>query len=126
MRPSSLALSWCACVKLLPACCWQWLWAFSWYFKVFGWIAIEAGTTASLIPPQSFYQGGFCKKPSFQIYGILLFGGGPGEGVTAFLEELEVAWISNHIEDEVQIVWLLRIGLKGDACIWFKEFEFPW
>ena len=51
------------------------------------------------------------------------FHGRNGEDVGEFLEQMEVACISNQIQDPVQMLWLLQICLKGDAWAWSKSFE---
>ena len=39
-----------------------------------------------------------------------------------FLEQFEVAIISNHIEDEAQVLRLLKLCLKDDARAWWNDF----
>ena len=51
------------------------------------------------------------------------FHAGPGEDVNKFLEQLEVACISNHIVDPVSRLRLLQICIQGDARTWLHEFE---
>ena len=40
-----------------------------------------------------------------------------------FLEQMEVACISNHIEDPIQALFLLQIRLKDEAQKWLKSHE---
>ena len=40
-----------------------------------------------------------------------------------FLEQLEIACITNHVVIEEQVLKLLKIFLKGDARTWLKAFE---
>ena len=51
------------------------------------------------------------------------FHGRSDESVEEFLEKMEVACISNHIQEPVQLLRLLQLCLKGDARIWSKAFE---
>ena len=51
------------------------------------------------------------------------FHGKKGEDVEDFLEQMEVACISNHIEDPVQTLCLLQICLKDEARKWLKSHE---
>ena len=51
------------------------------------------------------------------------FHGRGDEDVEDFLEKMEVACISNQINDPAQMLRLLQICLKGDARVWSKEFE---
>ena len=51
------------------------------------------------------------------------FHGKKGEDVEDFLEQMEVACISNHIEDPVQTLRLLQICLKDEARKWLKSHE---
>ncbi len=51
------------------------------------------------------------------------FNGGPGEEVTTFLEQMEIACISNHIVEPASMLRLLQIFIKGDARVWLKDFE---
>ena len=51
------------------------------------------------------------------------FYGGPSEDVEDFLERMEVACISNHIDEPAQVLRLLNICLKGDARIWYRTYE---
>ena len=40
-----------------------------------------------------------------------------------FLEKMEVACISNHIQEPTQMLCLLQLCMKGDARIWSKAYE---
>ena len=51
------------------------------------------------------------------------FHGKKGEDVEDFLEQMEVACISNQIQDLAQMLHLLKICLKGDTQVWSKAFE---
>ena len=51
------------------------------------------------------------------------FGGESSEDVQNFLEQMEIACISNHILDEAQVLRLLQICIKGDAQKWLNNFE---
>ena len=51
------------------------------------------------------------------------FHGSLDEDVVSFLENLELTCISNHIQDDVQVLHVLKICLKGDARTWLKEYE---
>ena len=51
------------------------------------------------------------------------FHGSSDEDVVSFLENLELTCISNHIQDVVQVLHVLKICLKGDARTWLKEYE---
>ena len=51
------------------------------------------------------------------------FHGKKEEDVENFLEQMEVACTSNHIQDPGQILHLLQICLKGDAHTWLKSYE---
>ena len=51
------------------------------------------------------------------------FHGKSDESVEEFLEKMEVACISNHIQEPAQFLHLLQLCLKGDARIWSKAFE---
>lgn len=51
------------------------------------------------------------------------FHGRSGEDIVAFLEQMEVACISNHIVDQAQVLRLLEICVKGDARKWLEEFR---
>lgn len=51
------------------------------------------------------------------------FHGGADEDIFTFLEQMEIAWISNHIVEPASMLRLLQICLKGNACTWLKEFE---
>lgn len=57
------------------------------------------------------------------IFSYLKFHGDQDEDVKEFLERLEVACISNHVNDKVMILRLLKICLKDDARTWLKAFE---
>ena len=56
-------------------------------------------------------------------FDYLEFGGGSSEDVQNFLEQMEIACISNHIMDEAQVLRLLQICVKGDARKWLNNFE---
>ena len=47
--------------------------------------------------------------------------GGPNEDVVCFFENLELACISNHIQDDMQLR-VLEICLKGEARVWFEAY----
>ena len=51
------------------------------------------------------------------------FHGKKHEDVEHFLEQMEVACITNHVVDPIQSMRLLKICLKGDACKWLKSHE---
>ena len=51
------------------------------------------------------------------------FHGSSDEDVVSFLENLELTCISNHIQDDVQVLRVLKICLKGDARTWLKDYE---
>ena len=51
------------------------------------------------------------------------FHGKKGEDVEQFLEQMEVACITNHVVDPVQSLCLLQICLKGEAQAWLKSYE---
>ena len=51
------------------------------------------------------------------------FHGGSDEDVEDFLEKMEIACISNHVQNPAQMLRLLQICLKGDARAWVKSFE---
>ena len=51
------------------------------------------------------------------------FHGRSDENVEEFLEKMEVACISKHIQEPVQMLRLLQLCLKGDARIWSKAYE---
>ena len=51
------------------------------------------------------------------------FHGRGDENVEEFLEKMEVACISNHVQEPAQMLRLLQICLKGDARIWSKSHE---
>ena len=53
----------------------------------------------------------------------LEFHGSSDEDVVSFLENLELTCISNHIQDVVQVLRVLKICLKGDARTWLKKYE---
>ena len=53
----------------------------------------------------------------------LEFHGSSDEDVVSFPENLELTCISNHIQDVVQVLRVLKICLKGDARTWLKEYE---
>ena len=58
------------------------------------------------------------------------FHGKKGEDVEQFLEEVEVACITNHVVDPVQSLHLLQIYLKGEVRAWLKSYkaglQHPW
>ena len=43
------------------------------------------------------------------------FNGTKGEDIFSFLEQMEVACISNHIVEPAQVLRLMQICIKGDA-----------
>lgn len=45
------------------------------------------------------------------------------EDVEDFLERMEVACISNRIQEPAQILRLLQVFLKGEARVWLKVYE---
>ena len=51
------------------------------------------------------------------------FHGRADEDVTEFLEKMEVACISNHVQAPAQMLRLLQICLKGDARNWCRGHE---
>ena len=51
------------------------------------------------------------------------FHGSSHEDVVEFLEKMEVACISNQIQDPAQRLRLLQLCLKGDAWVWSRTFE---
>ena len=51
------------------------------------------------------------------------FHGRSGESVEEFLENMEVACISNHVQTPAQMLRLLHICLKGDARSWSRRHE---
>ena len=51
------------------------------------------------------------------------FFGKSSEDVSEFLEAMEVACISNHIEEPTHVLRLLQICLKGDARLWLKVYQ---
>ena len=51
------------------------------------------------------------------------FYGSSNKDVVYFLENLELTCIRNHIQDDVHILSVLKICLKGDARTWLKEYE---
>ena len=51
------------------------------------------------------------------------FYGKKGEDVENFLEQMEVACISNLIVDPVQTLCLLQICLKDEAQKWLNSYE---
>ena len=51
------------------------------------------------------------------------FHGSSHEDVVEFLEKMEIACISNQIQDPAQRLRLLQLCLKGDAQVWSKTFE---
>lgn len=51
------------------------------------------------------------------------FHGAAREDVMLFLENLEMASISNHIVDPAQLLRLLQMFLKGDTRTWFIKLE---
>ena len=51
------------------------------------------------------------------------FHGRNGESVEEFLENMEVACISNHVQTPAQMLQLLQIYLKGDARSWSRRHE---
>ena len=51
------------------------------------------------------------------------FHGRSDENVEEFLEKMEVACISNHIQAPTQMLRLLQICLKGDAQSWSRSHE---
>ena len=53
----------------------------------------------------------------------LEFSGALNEDVVDFLEKMEVACISNHVQAPAQMLCLLQIHLKGHARAWSKAYE---
>ena len=51
------------------------------------------------------------------------FHGRNGKSVEEFLENVEVACISNHVHTPAQMLGLLQIYLKGDAQSWSRRHE---
>ena len=51
------------------------------------------------------------------------FYGRGDEKVEEFLEKMEVACISNHVQAPAQMLRLLQICLKGDARAWSRTYE---
>ena len=51
------------------------------------------------------------------------FHGKKHEDVEHFLEQMEVACITNNVVDPIQSLRLLKICLKGDARKWLKSHE---
>ena len=51
------------------------------------------------------------------------FHGRVEENIEDFLESMEVACISNHVEAPAQMLQLLQICLKGDARAWSRSYE---
>lgn len=49
------------------------------------------------------------------VYPYPEFHGGENEDVEDFLEQMELACITNHVVDEMHVVRLIQIFLKGDA-----------
>ena len=50
------------------------------------------------------------------------FHGRKNEDVEDFLEKMEVACISNHVQEPAQMLQLLQICLKGEARTWSKSY----
>ena len=51
------------------------------------------------------------------------FHGSSDEDVVSFLENLELTCINNHIQDDVQVLCVVKICLKGNARTWQKDYE---
>ncbi|MCO5551584.1 hypothetical protein L7F22_005089 [Adiantum nelumboides] len=51
------------------------------------------------------------------------FHGRKDEDIEDFLEKMEMACISNHVQAPAQMLRLLQICLKGDARAWYKSHE---
>ena len=51
------------------------------------------------------------------------FHGRSDEDVEDFLERMEIACISNHLQAPVQMLRILQLCLKGDARAWSKAYE---
>ena len=51
------------------------------------------------------------------------FHGKKHEDVDSFLEQMEIACITNHVLDPTQIICLIQIFLKGNEQAWFKYYE---
>lgn len=51
------------------------------------------------------------------------FYGRNDENVADFLEKMELACISNHVEAPAQVLRLLQICLKGEARAWARTYE---
>ena len=51
------------------------------------------------------------------------FHGSRDEDVVSILENLQLTFISNHIQDDIHVLHVLKICLKGDARTWLKDYE---
>ena len=56
------------------------------------------------------------------VYPYLEFYGGEDVDVENFLEQMELACITNHVVDEMHVVRLIQIFLKGDARVLAERF----
>ena len=57
------------------------------------------------------------------VFSYLEFFGQSNEDVSEFLEAMEVACISNHVDQPAHVLWLLQICLKGDARLWLQAYQ---
>lgn len=62
-------------------------------------------------------------KQVFKMYPYPEFHGRESEDVVDFLEQMELAYITNHVVDEIQVLRLVKICLKSDARVWLKDIE---
>ena len=56
------------------------------------------------------------------VYPYPEFHGEENEDVENFLEQMELACITNHVVDEMHMVRLIQIFLKGDARVLAERF----
>ena len=56
-------------------------------------------------------------------FSYLEFHGKKHEDIESFFEQMQIACITNHVLDPAQILYLIQIGLKGNAWAWFKAYE---
>ena len=56
-------------------------------------------------------------------FSYLAFHGKKHEDVESFLEQMEIACITNYMLDPTQILHFIQICLKGNAQAWFKAYE---
>ena len=57
------------------------------------------------------------------VYPYPEFYGRENEDVENFLEQMELACITNHVVNEMHVVRLIQIFLKGNARVWLRDFE---